>query len=91
MHLLDLHAVPKTVLAARGRAFGSTFRVIKGPKIYELNPTGVAIWKRCDGTKSVDVILTEIAAEFECSRQESDEPCLQFFQYLISNQLISLS
>lgn len=87
---MNLQATPRTVLSARGRTYGKNYRLAKGSRMWELNETGSLIWRLCDGTRTLDQVFAGVAEYFECERSESDTPCLEFVNYLVQQQLLTI-
>ena len=47
-----------------------TVTLIQAGMMHQLNLVGGMIWERCDGSRSVDQIVAELADEFAVERQE---------------------
>jgi hypothetical protein len=45
-------------------------RLSESNSIYVLNDTGAALWKRIDGTKSVDAIMADFVDEFDVTLEQ---------------------
>ena len=53
-----------------------------------LNPTGAAILKLCDGERTLSVIVTTLAAEFQSDAQVLQGEVLSFVQGLLDRGLV---
>ncbi len=90
MSTINVHAVLRTAISARGRSVGERYRVVMGSRMWELNETGAFIWRQCRGELTVEQILVAVAHEFQSPRSETDEESLKFLTYLADQQLITI-
>jgi hypothetical protein len=52
--------------------------------LYVLNETGAAVWRRIDGTKSVQDITLELLEEFDVARPQLDADVASLIEDLLS-------
>jgi hypothetical protein len=57
-------------------------------ELYTLNETGQAIWRRLDGTMSLEIIINELAKEFDASLDVVENDCLGLIQELLKRKMI---
>ena len=57
-------------------------------ELYTLNETGQAIWKRLDGTMSLETIINELMDEFDASLDVVENDCLGLIQELLKRKMI---
>ena len=55
------------------------------------NPSGVDIWKRLDGTKSVNEIVKQIKQEYRNVSESADVEIFDFIDKLVKRGLIGIS
>jgi len=56
--------------------------------LFTLNPTGLAIWQRLDGKKSVREVIQELDNEYDASREEIEEDVVGLLEELYQRKLI---
>lgn len=57
-------------------------------ELFTLNETGVAIWERLDGQKSLKDIISELAAEYEASAEEIEADVTGLVKELLSRGML---
>ena len=63
---------------------------VKGGLLYPLNSVGARIWELCDGARSVDEIVTVLAAEFDAPEATIRADATAFIDRLAGAKLISI-
>lgn len=56
--------------------------------LFSLNPTGLAIWQKLDGQKSVKEIIQELADEYDASIGQIEEDVIGLLEELHQRKLI---
>ena len=52
-------------------------------EMYSLNITGIAVWDKLDGTKSLDTVITETAQEYHISYDKIKEDVIEIVKQLL--------
>lgn len=69
----------------RMRKIQDRILLVRGPVVFETNEVGLSIWTLCDGTRSLQAIAGQLAAQFEgTSATELLEDCQSFIEQLVT-------
>jgi hypothetical protein len=58
-------------------------------ELYSLNPTGQAIWKRLDGTTTLQEIAAELALEFDAPAADIEQDVVGLAAELLNRKMIA--
>ena len=56
--------------------------------LYVLNETGAALWRRIDGKRSVQAILTELSNEYDVTSEQLEKDLTKLIEDLLSIRAI---
>lgn len=59
-------------------------------KIHQLNSTAAFIWKKCDGSKSIEYIINSLVDAFEITPEQAASDVLDTVQQFQQNNLLKL-
>ena len=57
-------------------------------ELYTLNETGRTIWKRLDGTKSLQEVVEELSREYEAAPEEIEEDVMGLVSELLERKIL---
>ena len=57
-------------------------------RLYILNETGAALWRRIDGTRSIRAILTELSNEYDVTSEQLEKDLTTLIEDLLSIRAI---
>ncbi len=60
----------------------------QGLTLRVLNSTASAVWKLCDGSRTVEEIAVEIAALFEVDRETAERDTADFIETMVAHGLV---
>jgi hypothetical protein len=74
------------------RRFGWLFRIPPGAtRTFELDETGLFVWRLCDGTNSVEQIVRAVAGHCGLTKRNAEISTAQFLRTLAGRGLIGLA
>jgi len=76
-----------TDLVIRDEEFGNLVHHIQKGLIYVMNDTGKMLLKLCNGTRTIDDVITEVRKDYECD-QTLVAQLHQFLQELVKNDIL---
>ena len=56
--------------------------------LYVLNETGAALWRRIDGTRSIQAIMTELSNEYDVTSEQLEKDLTKLIEDLLSIRAI---
>jgi len=59
-------------------------------RTFELDATGLELFERCDGSRSVKVLITDFANQHKLDRHEAERAVTEYLKILIRKGLISM-
>ena len=62
--------------------------LVRGMEAFELNDVGLAVWRMCDGERTVDDIVKAIADDFAVGMEQASEDVNEFIAALRHARLL---